>query len=135
MKHNRATLLELIRLKELELDLQGQLLKTHYKEAADSLRPSKLLNTAYKDITQSDEIKDKVLGLGLGLAAGFVSKKIITAGGNNPLIKLAGNVVQLIVSSVVSGKSDKIREIINSVIQTINPSDPQKAEEKHESES
>jgi len=56
---------------------QEQDLSAHFKHTYQSLRPMNLLKNAVQGIAASPTAKGNLLKAGLGLGAGFLSKKII----------------------------------------------------------
>ena len=82
-------------------------LKEQFLVTKESLRPMNLVKGAFHDITTSPEIKNNIIGNVVGLASGYLSKKIIFGGTHNPIKKVAGAILQFAVSNFVGKKMDK----------------------------
>lgn len=85
-------------------------LKEQFELTKESLRPMNLVKGAFHDITSSPEIKKNIVGNLVGLASGYVSKKIVFGGTHNPLKKIAGAILQFAVTNFVGKKMEKSSE-------------------------
>ena len=83
--------------------LKGQLHDTY-----ESLRPVNLIRNTFNDLTHSPEIKGGLRKAAVGLAAGFILKKIFFGSSINPVKRLAGAAFQTVVTNVAAKNSDKI---------------------------
>ncbi|MEO5595151.1 MAG: hypothetical protein ABIR15_16610 [Chitinophagaceae bacterium] len=98
------------RIEELEaLSIQQELEMKHSVRAViDDLKPVNLIKGAFSSTVKSPGFGKNLLRGALGLAAGFVSKKIFVMGSSNIVKKALGTVVELGVAKVVANKADKI---------------------------
>jgi hypothetical protein len=85
-------------------------LKEQFEVTKESLRPMNLVKGAFHDIASSPDIKKNIVGNVIGLATGYLSKKIIFGGTHNPLKKIAGAVLQFAVTNFVGKKMEKSPE-------------------------
>ncbi|HTE12035.1 MAG TPA: hypothetical protein VK645_13720 [Chitinophagaceae bacterium] len=99
-----------MRIAELEiLSLQQeQDLKNSFNVVLDDLKPVNLIRGAFSSTVKSPGFGKNLLKGALGLAVGFVSKKIFVMGSSNIVKKALGTVVELGVAKVVANKADKI---------------------------
>ena len=99
-----------MRIAELEiLSLQQeQDLKNSFNVVLDDLKPVNLIRGAFSSTVKSPGFGKNLLRGALGLAVGFVSKKIFVMGSSNIVKKTLGTVVELGVAKVVANKADKI---------------------------
>jgi len=99
-----------MRIAELEiLSLQQeQDLKNSFNVVLDDLKPVNLIRGAFSSTVKSPGFGKNLLRGALGLAVGFVSKKIFVMGSSNIVKKALGTVVELGVAKVVANKADKI---------------------------
>ena len=87
---------------ELERAVKEQLLREQFMDTYESLRFINLLKSSLKkSIGSSAEVTD-IAGMALGMASGYISKKIFIGTSGNPFRKLMGSVLQLGVMSYVS---------------------------------
>lgn len=106
-----------IQLLEVEQSFKGQALKQHFRLAYESLKPANLILNALKDITQSPNLVENIIGNVLGLATGYVSKKVFVGTSDNLFRKLLGYVMQFGVTNVVSNHPDGIKSFLQVVLQ------------------
>ena len=53
----------------------------------------------------------------MGLATGFVTKKILVKNGDTAMGKVLGTVVQFAVAALVAKNSDKLKEVSRNILQ------------------
>ena len=87
---------------------QEQDLKKSVKVILDDLKPVNLIRGAFTSTVTSPGFGKNLLRGALGLAVGFVSKKIFVMGSSSIVKKALGTVVELGVAKVVANKADKI---------------------------
>jgi len=99
---------------------QEEDLKNTAAAAIDSLKPANLIKNTFNSTFRSPAAGKNLLKGALGLAAGFLSKKLFVMGSSNIVKKALGTVVELGVAKVVANNADKITssgiKIINKVI-------------------
>lgn len=98
-----------IQLLKEEQTVKSQLLKEQLNTTYESLKPLSLLKSALKDISSSPGLGENLLGSAVGLASGYLSKKIFIGTSGNLLRKLIGSVLQYGVTNVVTKHPDAIR--------------------------
>jgi hypothetical protein len=100
-----------MRIAELEaLSLQQEEdLKNTAKIILDNLKPLNLIKNTFSSTIKSPGFGKNLLRGIVGLAAGFVSKKIFVMGSSNIVKKALGTVVELGVAKVVANNADKIK--------------------------
>ena len=98
------------RIAELEaLSLQQKEEMQHTAKAIlHDLKPINLIKSTFSSTVKSPGFGKNVFRGALGLAAGFLSKRIFVMGSSNVVKKAIGTVVELGVAKVVSNKADKI---------------------------
>jgi hypothetical protein len=96
-------------------------LKNQFEVTKESLRPMNLVKGAFHDITSSPDFKTNIVGNVVGLASGYLSKKILFGGTHNPLKKIAGAVLQFAVSNFVGNKVEKAVEKKDELTPETNP--------------
>lgn len=94
----RRTIQEL----ELERAVKEQLLREQFMDTYESLRFINFLKSSLKQsISSSSEVTD-IAGMALGMASGYISKKLFIGTSGNVFRKLFGSLVQLGVMSFVA---------------------------------
>ena len=111
---NRITLAELkneIQLLEVQQALEGELLKEQFYRTYESLKPVNLLKRSLSEVGSSPYLIDNIIGTAIGLATGYISKKIVVGGSGNLFRKLLGIMMQLGVTNSVAQHPGTIRLI------------------------
>jgi hypothetical protein len=88
---------------------QEEDLKNTAKILLDDLKPLNLIKNTFSSTIKSPGFGKNLLRGIVGLAAGFVSKKIFVMGSSNIVKKVLGTVVELGVAKVVANNADKIK--------------------------
>ncbi|HTF03599.1 MAG TPA: hypothetical protein VK826_06210 [Bacteroidia bacterium] len=114
-----SALKQLILLKEAEHKEEGLQLKEHLRETLESLKPINIIKSSIKELTAPEETKPSLLHTAIGVAVGFVVKKLLTAGSHNPLVKLVGIVAETIVAAKVANNADGIQSLGGSILSAI----------------
>jgi hypothetical protein len=104
-----AELKNAIELSEIELTLKGKVLKEQFSLAYESFKPANLLSNTLSDIAKSPYLIDNILGTVIGLATGYLSKKIFIGASGSKIKKLIGTVLQFGITNVVAQNSDSIK--------------------------
>jgi hypothetical protein len=100
-----------------EQAVKRQLLKEQLILTFESLKPLNLIRNALKDISSSPNLIDNVLGSAIGLASGYLSKKIFIGTSGNLIRKLIGSVLQFGVTNVVAQHPEDIKSFGQFIIQ------------------
>lgn len=100
-----------IELLESEHTLKTQLLKEQFFLTYESLKPINVLRRTLKEITSSQYLVDDVPGTIMGLASGYVSKKIFTGRSANIFRNLIGSLLQFGVTNLVAKNSNVIKSV------------------------
>ena len=114
-----AGLKNAIQLLEVEQAVNGQLLKEQFHLTYESLKPVNLLKGTLKDISSSPYLIDNILGAAMGLATGYLTKKIIVSKSGNMFRKLIGSVLQFGVTNIVAQHPDAIKSFGRFISQHI----------------
>ena len=100
-----------IQLLKVEQARKEQLLKEQFYRTFESLKPVNILKSTLIDIVSSPHLIDNILGATVGLASGYVSRKIAVGRSGNLIRKLFGAVLQFGVTNIVAQNSDKILSV------------------------
>jgi hypothetical protein len=114
---SKAGLKDAIQLLEAEQAIKGQLLKDQFYLTYESLKPVNLLMHTLKEISSSPYLIDNISGTAMGLAGGFLSKKIFVGTSGNLIRKLIGSILQFGVTNIVAQNSEIIKSIGQAIFQ------------------
>ena len=106
-----AALKDAILLLETEQSIREQVLKERFYFAFESLKPVNILKNTMNDITSSPYLIDNLMGTVLGLATGYLSKKLVVGVPVSIVRKLFGTALQLGVTNVVARHPDALKLI------------------------
>ncbi len=110
---DRIQALEIKQLTEL-VDLKQQLSYT-----VENLKPLNLLKTSLKEAVTSPDLKQNIIGAAVGLASGYLSKAVIVGDSHNPLKKMAGSVVQLMISSSIARHPEMVNKLATGLLRVL----------------
>ena len=97
---------EAIRQTEERQKYEFKLLQEQIKSTVESLKPINLIKSSLHDAVSSDGLKNNLLSNAVGLASGFLSKKILIGGSHNPIKRILGTILQFAVANIVAKKAD-----------------------------
>jgi hypothetical protein len=112
-----SSLQDSIQLLEEEQIIKRQLLMEQLTISYESLKPLNLLQAAIRDISSTPELGNNVLGSALGLASGFLSKKLFVGTSGNLIRKLIGSFIQLGVTNIVAKHPEAIKNFGQYIIE------------------
>jgi len=98
-----------IQILEFEQTVKSQQLKEQLLITHESLKPINLISSTLSEVASSPYLIDNILGATMGLATGYISRKIIVGGSHNIIRKLFGSILQFGVTNVVAQHSDPIK--------------------------
>lgn len=108
--NHTETLKEAIQLLKLKQDQDLLELKDQYFYTYESLKPANLIKTAIGHLAHSSEFKANVLSNVVGLATGYLSKKILIGSTHSPVKRILGTLLQFVITTAVSKQTEKTIE-------------------------
>ena len=108
-----------IQLLEVEQAANWQLLKEQLHLSFESLKPVNILKSTLKEVASSPYLIDNIIGNAVGLATGYLSKKIVIGASGNIFRKLFGFVLQFGVTNFVAQHPDAIKSIGQFILQHV----------------
>lgn len=99
----------LIREKESEREVHRKELKAQFQVTYESLKPLNIIKTTLQQAMASPDIGSNLINTGIGLAAGFAAKKLVTGGTANPITRMLGAVLEAVVARKTEANADSIR--------------------------
>ena len=109
-KDEKAALQETIKMLEQRQAKELTLLKDQFYVTYESIKPINIFKKAVHDIIGSSEIKNDILSNVIGLATGFISKKIMVCSSKNPFKKIMGTILEYFVANFVTRKAESFTE-------------------------
>jgi len=110
-RSSTAVLKDTIQLLETEQKIEGRLLKEQFYLTYESLKPVNLLRSSIRDVASSPHLIDNIIGTAVGLATGYLSKKIVIGTSGNIIRKFFGLLMQLGVTNTIAQHPDSIKSI------------------------
>lgn len=104
---------------ESEQTAKGEVLKEQFFITYNSLKPVNLLISTLEDISSSPHLLNNLADTGIGLASGYLSKKIFIGTSGNIIRKMLGSLLQVGVANLVAKHSDTIKSIGIAIIQHV----------------
>lgn len=99
---SRTDLQATILLLEKRQEMEGTVLREHFRATYQSMRPVNLLKSAFKDVTESAELKEDLVSAGAGLLAGHLSKRVYDVVQGNDNGSITGTAIQFGVTNLVA---------------------------------
>ncbi|MFV8355891.1 hypothetical protein ACNQGB_06885 [Flavobacterium sp. XS1P32] len=93
----------LLKVKQAEDLMQ---LKDQYYDTYESLKPVNLIKNAFGQLTTTTEFKGNILNSVIGIASGYVTKKVLLGSTHNPIKKVLGTILQFAITNFVSKKAE-----------------------------
>jgi hypothetical protein len=75
----------------------------------DSLRPVNIIKNTVRDLAGSSDVRHKALIAAVGMASGYISRKLFFPLNSGPVKKIVGAALQLGIAGLVTGKGDAIK--------------------------
>lgn len=110
-----AELKNAIQILEFEQTFKEQQLKEQLQITYESLKPVNLIRSALQEVTSLPYLTDNILGATVGLASGYLTKKIAVGRSGNIIRKLFGIMLQFGVTNLVAQNPETIKSIGRSI--------------------
>jgi hypothetical protein len=98
---------------------EGKILKDQFLLLYESVKPINLIKKTFKDISESRDLKETVINSSVGLATGYVSKKLFVGTSHNPLKKLFGTVLMFGITNLISKNAGTIKSVGGQLLKSI----------------
>jgi hypothetical protein len=112
-----ALLKDTIQLLETEQAFEKQMLKEQFHSTYERLKPANLLRSTLQDFTSAPYLIDHILSTAVGLATGYLSKKIVVGTSGNIIRKFLGVLMQVGVTNTVAQHPDTVKSIGQFIFQ------------------
>ena len=111
--------------------VEGKILKEQFHQTYESMKPINLIKSTFSEAAASPEIRQKVLTTTVGLAAGFVSKKLFEGASHSPLRKLFGTALMFGITEVIARNPEVVNAAAKGVMKIISELKPTHLEHPH----
>ena len=81
-------------------------LKDQYHHTYESLKPVNLIKNAFGQLATTTEFKGNILNSVIGIASGYLTKKVLLGSTHNPIKKVLGTILQFAITNFVSKKAE-----------------------------
>ena len=100
-------------------EIEFSLLKEQFQITYESLKPINLIKSTLANVASSPELKNNVLNNVIGLATGYISKKVILGNTRNPIKILLGSLFQFAIANVVSKHTESLKSTGEIILKRI----------------
>jgi hypothetical protein len=121
MKHktNFELLNDEIRLLESKQAYEFEVLRKQFHKTKEELNPLNLISNTLREVVSVPETGNSLIDNTIGIATGFLTKKLMFGASSNPIIKGLGTLLQFGISNVVYKNSHAIKAIGGSILHSI----------------
>lgn len=91
-------------------------LKDNIGIAFESLKPINLIKSTYREFMSTPHVAENIVGSTVGLASGFITKKLIVRKSGNVLRNFAGGLAQMFISNFISRHSGTIKTVGSALL-------------------
>jgi hypothetical protein len=117
--NSESSLKNAIFLLEVRQKEEEKMLKEQFHLAYESIQPLNIIKNTLKGAAESTEIKDNILNTSVGLAAGFVSKKLFVSVSHSPFKNLLGTAILVGMTNLVTKNPNTIKSLAFGLWNTI----------------
>lgn len=111
----RAAILQL----ESQRTEEGKVMKEQFHLAFESIKPINLIKSTFREVAESRDLSDNIVGVATGLAVGYLSKKLFEKVSHNPLKKLLGTVLMYGITNLVAKHPETVQSVGNGILNLI----------------
>jgi len=114
-----AQLKETIILLEIEQFQKKILLHEEFLVTYENLKPVNLIKNKLAGIITAPDFKNNLINSLIGIASGYISKKLIVGNTRNPIKQLLGTLLQVGVTKLVSNNAEGIKSTGKSIFDNL----------------
>lgn len=109
-KINQTDLLnETIRYLENKQTLELYALKEQFEVTYESIKPLNIIKSAFTEITTSPSLKGNIINSIVGMATGYLTKRVLVGSTHNPIKRILGTLLQFVITNVATKHSDALK--------------------------
>ncbi len=95
------------------------LLKEQFLITSESLKPINIIKNTIKEVVTATDFKTTIVNAAVGFTTGLVAKKAFVGGSHNPLTKLTGAILEMVVANKVAKNAEEIKSIGSIILKKI----------------
>ena len=108
--HSKSQLKEKIYVLELQQHEEFVNLKSQFQTTYESLKPINFIKSTLQEVSSSTVIKNNLLNNTIGLATGYLSKRVLVGASHNPIKRLLGTILEFAIANIVTKKAESIQQ-------------------------
>jgi hypothetical protein len=82
-------------------------LKTQFEKTYEGIKPINLIKNTISEVATSVDLRNGILNNAIGLATGYVSKKILLGSTHNPFKKILGTLIEFGIANFIAKKTSQ----------------------------
>lgn len=90
---------------------EGRMLKEEFQDAYESVRPINLLKSTFQQAAASPDLKDNILKVSVGMAAGYLTKMLFVSISKSPIKKIIGTALLVGVTNIIAKNPETIKAV------------------------
>jgi len=90
---------------------EGEQIKETFQDLKHSLSPANLVKSTIHSVSEMPNLKKDVTKAAVGLAVGYLAKKVITRSSMNPIRFILGNALEVLVAGYITKHPEKFRSL------------------------
>ena len=90
---------------------EGEMLKEEFQLVIQSIKPINLIRNSFREAAESKDLRDDIISTSVGLAAGYLSKKLFESVSHRPLKRLLGTALQFGITNVVAKNPEAVKSV------------------------
>ena len=118
-KHETDTLNERIVVLERRQAMEMNALKEQFHLTYESLRPMNILKKSLSEIATAPGLKSGIINGVIGLATGYLSKKVLIGSSHNPIKRIIGTLMEYAIANVTAKHGDKIKWVGENILNKV----------------
>jgi uncharacterized protein (UPF0335 family) len=90
---------------------EGQQIKEVFQDIKSNLSPANIVKNTIQEVKEIPNLKKDVVKAALGLTVGFLAKKVLIRSSLNPLRRIAGNALEVMIAGYITKHPQKFRSL------------------------
>ncbi|MDO9000028.1 MAG: hypothetical protein Q7W45_09705 [Bacteroidota bacterium] len=104
---------------EIKQANEKRILIEQFKATYESMKPVNIIKNTIKELITAPDLKNNLVNTTIGIATGYLSKKITIGSSHNPLKQALGALLQFGVTNIVSKNASGIKSGAHTLLNTL----------------
>ncbi len=104
---------------QIKQNIEMEAMREQFLLAYESLKPANLFKSTFEEVTTSPDVQKGLLESAIGIATGYLSKKVLVGNTHNPIKNIFGTLLQFAITNVASKHTGFIISSGQSLIKLI----------------